>query len=199
MDEILFFDVETSGLPKKYNAGVNEVDNWPKMVQIAWIVYKGQKEVSCNDYIVIPEGFKIPEDAYRIHGITNERANEEGFRLPFVLNKFNQDFFHSDKVVAHNINFDIKIVGAENYRLQSRDMGMEEHELICTMQSSTNFCQLPSKNGKKGYKWPKLAELHERLFGEGFDNAHDALADIRATSKCYFELEKQGVFKPKLI
>ena len=62
----------------------------------------------------------------------------------------------------------------------------------CTMKSSTNYCKLP---GKKGFKSPRLAELHQILFGEGFDNAHNALADVEATARCFWELKKRGVLR----
>ena len=58
------------------------------------------------------------------------------------------------------------------------------------MQASTNYCGLP---GKYGYKWPNLMELHKKLFGHGFEEAHNAAADINATSKCFWELKKLGV------
>ena len=92
-------------------------------------------------------------------------------------------------MIAHNMKFDEKILGAEFLR-----MGHPDHIEIkpreCTMLSSTNFCGIP---GPYGNKWPKLQELHARLFNEGFDDAHNALADVRVCSKCYFELRRIGV------
>ena len=57
------------------------------------------------------------------------------------------------------------------------------------MKSTTDFCQLP---GPYGYKWPRLEELYQKLFGEDFENRHQALADVRACAKCYFELRRLG-------
>jgi DNA polymerase III epsilon subunit-like protein len=51
--------------------------------------------------------------------------------------------------------------------------------------------KLPGKYGR--YKWPKLAELHQVLFGEPFEGAHGALADARACMRCYFRLTELGV------
>ena len=36
-------------------------------------------------------------------------------------------------------------------------------------------------------------ELHQKLFGCDFDNAHDSSADIAATEKCFWELKKRGI------
>jgi len=57
------------------------------------------------------------------------------------------------------------------------------------MLKTTSLCKLPNKYGN-GYKWPKLSELHNFLFNEDFADAHDALGDIRATIKCFFELKR---------
>ena len=67
----------------------------------------------------------------------------------------------------------------------------QDERWCCTMIRSTDYCQLPGRYGK--YKWPKLEELHFKLFGESFEGAHDALADIRATMRCYYEMEKRGL------
>lgn len=60
------------------------------------------------------------------------------------------------------------------------------------MESSTNFCAIPSN---WGLKWPTLTELHTKLFKEGFDGAHDALDDVKACARSFFELTKMGVIK----
>ena len=92
-------------------------------------------------------------------------------------------------MIAHNIQFDEKIVGAEFLRAGSRNH-LEAKPRKCTMLSSTNYCGIP---GPYGNKWPKLQELHAKLFREVFPDAHNALADVRACSKCYFELRRIGV------
>ena len=61
------------------------------------------------------------------------------------------------------------------------------------MKCSADFCAIPSNSPYGGYKWPKLEELYRKLFGYTFDGAHDALADVEATRKCYFELKKKGI------
>lgn len=35
----LFIDTETTGLPKEYDAPYTDIDNWPRLVQLAWIVF----------------------------------------------------------------------------------------------------------------------------------------------------------------
>ena len=186
----LFFDTETTGLPRNWKAPVTDLDNWPRMVQIAWILSdtKGN-QIESDDFIIKPENFKIPLDASRIHGISTEKAINEGEELEKVLIKFNKLVGQADFIVAHNISFDEKIVGAELLRKGIRS-DFERKRKLCTMKASTDYCRLP---GLYGYKWPKLSELHIELFGADFDEAHDASVDINATEKCFWEMRKIGL------
>ena len=186
----LFFDTETTGLPRNYNAPLSDLDNWPRLVQLAWVVYNNQEEkIGEANYIIKPEGFLIPEQASNVHGISTEKALAEGQALENVLDQFAQAIQEAKILIAHNMSFDEKIMGAEFMRKKM------EHDLfntirVCTKEEATDYCQLP---GNYGYKWPRLDELHIKLFGENFDGAHDALADVKACARCFFELAKRGV------
>jgi len=186
----LFFDTETNGLPKRWKAPLTDLNNWPRLVQIAWILFdKNGSELDRNDHIVKPVGFTIPASAHAIHGITTERAIEEGIDLADVMSEMNQQIGKSTFLVAHNMAFDEKIVGAEFLRSGLLN-SVAAKKKICTMESSVDYCKIP---GKYGFKWPKLIELHTQLFGKGFDGAHDAAADIDATANCFWEMKKRGV------
>lgn len=186
----LFFDTETTGIPKNYKAPVTDLKNWPRLVQLAWLITDNNgNEAKAAEYIIKPDGFSIPEEASRIHGITDEYANRSGVDLKPVLEEIKADISKALVLIAHNMQFDEKILGAEFLRMGDLNH-IDTKPRECTMLSSTNFCEIP---GPYGNKWPKLQELHARLFQEGFDDAHNALADVRACSKCYFELRRIGV------
>lgn len=186
----LFFDTETTGLPKNYKAPVSDLKNWPRVVQVAWLLADAQgKELKSVEYIIKPEGFIIPPEAAKIHGVTQERAEREGVALKPVLEEISGDIAKAAALLAHNMQFDEKILGAEFLRTGSPNH-LDAKPRKCTMQASTNFCAIP---GPYGNKWPKLQELHAKLFQTGFEDAHTALADVRATSKCFFELKRIGV------
>lgn len=188
----VFFDTETTGLPKSWKAPVSDVDNWPRLVQLAWLSFdKEGNQIDAGDLIVRPEGFIIPEDSSRIHGISTERALAEGLPLGEVLQKFQTAMSDAEFLVAHNMSFDEKIVGAEFLRLGATNV-LDTKSKICTMQSSINFCAI---DGPYGYKWPKLTELHQKLFGTGFPEAHNAAVDISATAKCFWEMKRLGVLE----
>ena len=186
----LFFDTETTGLPRNYKAPVTDTRNWPRMIQIAWVYTDATGNViDSRSYIIKPEGFKIPHEAAKVHRISTERALTEGKDLKSVLTEFNELIDETNYLVAHNISFDEKIVGAEFVR-KKINTRLHSKPKLCTMDASTEFCKIP---GPYGYKWPKLSELHRKLFNEDFEEAHDAAADINATVKCFWELKRIGL------
>lgn len=186
----LFFDTETNGLPSNWKAPITNLSNWPRLVQIAWILFDGSgTEIERNDHIVRPQGFDIPYDAYSVHGITTERAFAEGVELRFVLDEFISQTQRAKYLVAHNMSFDEKIVGAEFLR-NNMINPVDGKRRICTMERTTDYVGIP---GYYGNKWPKLSELHQKLFGVDFEEAHNAAADINATAKCFWEARRRGL------
>lgn len=186
----LFFDTETTGTPLNYKAPSSDTRNWPRLVQLGWILMtKNGKKVSEKSYIVKPKDFTIPADATKIHKITTKMALEQGRELSFVIDEFLKDFNKAKYIVGHNIDFDKKIVGAELIRLSRPDV-MDSKKAFCTMKSSIDFCKIP---GYYGYKYPKLQELYHKLFGRDFEEAHNAASDIEATQQCFWELRKRGL------
>lgn len=187
----LFFDTETTGLPKDYKAPISDSNNWPRLVQLAWLWYdaEGNKWESYN-YLVKPDGFVIPEEATKIHRISHDKAMADGQPLEDVLRHFAEEVRKADFVIGHNIDFDYKIIGAEFYRLNQSNV-LDAANQVCTMKSSVDFCAID--NGYGRYKWPNLDQLHQRLFGQGFPEAHDALVDVEATARCFFALKEKGV------
>ena len=185
----LFFDTETTGLPTNWKAPVSDLNNWPRLVQLAYLYYdQNGNKILGGDFIIKPQGFTIPYESSRVHGITTERALNEGKSLSTVLVEFDELIRESNYLVAHNMSFDEKIVGAELLRLGMSN-SVASKSKICTMHSTTDFCAI---KGPYGYKWPKLDELHRKLFGTGFEEAHNAAADINATAKCFWELKRLG-------
>jgi len=192
---ILFFDTETTGKPLNYKAPVRDLYNWPRLVQLAWIMADKDGNVLKKKSVIIkPEGFSIPADSVAVHGITTERALREGLSLNDVLEEFATDLSLAEHIVGHNIDFDQHIVGAELCRIGMNFNTLMDKPCTCTMKTSSKYCAIPNPNTYfGGYKWPSLQELYCKLFGHEFSDAHDALADITATKECYFELKRRGI------
>ena len=189
----LFFDTETTGIPLNYKAPVSDLKNWPRLVEIGWILTdESANEIEAHTYIIRPEGFIIPQDSTEIHGITTEKAMLEGVDLKVALSTFESTVRKADLLIAHNMAFDEKIVGAELIRIGLTNI-LDTKKRACTMSSSTDFCELPNQYGYANYKWPKLEELHRILFGSSFKESHRAMTDVRACMACFFELKRLGI------
>ena len=183
----LIFDTETTGLPQNWKAPLTDFENWPRLVQLAWQVHDVEgKLVEVKNYIIKPEGYDIPFNASKIHGISTQRAEKEGLSLSKVLEIFHQQIQEVKFVVGHNIGFDNNIVGCEFLRKNMPNL-LQSIPSIDTKEDSTNYCKIPGGRGGS-FKWPSLTELHQTLFGNAFAEAHNASADVEATARCFLEL-----------
>jgi len=190
----LIFDTETTGLPKRWDTPITDTDNWPRCVQIAWQLHdENGKLIEHQDFLIRPDGFNIPFDAERIHGISTELAAEKGFLLSEVLAKFNVVLSKAKFVVGQNLRFDLNILGCEFHRTGIQTELNQKAVLDTCTETTAQLLQLPGGRGGK-YKLPNLTELHNFLFGVPFTEAHNATADVEATSRCFFELIRKEIF-----
>ena len=225
----LIFDTETTGLPKSYKAPMTDTENWPRCIQIAWQLHDDMGRVLEHDnFMVKPDGFNIPFDSEKIHGISTELAQEQG--IPFLesLDRFNEVLGKTKFIVGQNVTFDVNIMGAEFIRagikphfkaFEFDSFNLEEYDFIakqpanremsiddlkdvdknsigvldtCT-EVTAAMCQIAGGRGGK-FKLPTLTELHNYLFQVGFGEAHNATADVEATTRCFFELLRRERF-----
>lgn len=193
---LLFFDCETTGLPGVRYFSPEVVDAWPRLVQLAWACYDPQgNEKWARSSIVKPEGFRIPDDAAKIHGISHARAVREGRDLAEVLDEFLDTVMAPGTIlVAHNFDYDRNVIAGELVRTR-KPLGFLELTGICTMKETTNLCQLSRPGGGFGFKWPTLEELHLHCFGYSYEGAHDAANDIGACARSFFRLVEAGHFR----
>jgi DNA polymerase-3 subunit alpha len=190
----LIFDTETTGLPKRWDAPLTDSENWPRCIQIAWQVHDDMGNlIESQDYLVKPEGFNIPYDAEKVHGISTELAAEKGIPLAEMLAKFQEALKKTKFVVGQNVGFDLNIMGAEFHR-EAMENTLQQLPILDTCTEITaQMCKIPGGRGGK-FKLPTLTELHEFLFNEPFMEAHNATADVEATTRCFLELVRQRVF-----
>lgn len=184
----LIFDTETTGM---VNHKVPDHTVQPYPIQMACILVQDDKVMSMASVIINP-GVPIDPAASQVHGITQEVVEALGIKLEAATGLFLNFLQRSDRIVAHNIDFDIIITEAMIYRsLANYEMDKyRQVPRVCTMQSTTQLCKIP---GKFGFKWPKLEEAYKCLVNpKGFKGAHDALQDVIACWKILQELEKKG-------
>jgi len=190
----LIFDTETTGLPRNWNAPLTDSDNWPRCIQIAWQLHDGMGNIiEHQDYLVQPDGFNIPFDAEKIHGISTELAQAEGIPLSDMIAKFQEALGKTKFIVGQNVGFDLNIMGAEFLRLGMENPLPKMPLLDTCTEITAQLCQLPGGRGGK-FKLPTLTELHQFLFNQPFAEAHNATADVEATTRCFLELIRRQIF-----
>lgn len=196
--KFLVFDTETTGLPENRNdTNPQWYKKHPHIVQISWILYDSNKSKMLNisDYIVkVPEDVNIPEESSNIHGITKEKNMKEGVSINKIISEFLIMLEHTDVIVGHNIDFDIKMVKAEFLRNGCVDPFLVQKHIpiYCTMEKGKRICKIlatSKRTGRKYYKWPKLVELHKKLFGTEPRDLHNSLTDIYVTLRCFCAME----------
>lgn len=183
---ILVFDTETTGkieYKKMWDLKVQ-----PRIAQLGAILYDENAEVKGElNLLIKPDGWTMPEEVQAIHGISTEDCQKYGVDIRSALAMFNMWLKLDPLLVAHNTDFDEFLIDSEVKRLGKNPIVANARK-FCTMKSSTNIVKLP---GPRGFKWPQLQELHEFLFKVRFEGAHDAMADVRACGKSFFELRNK--------
>lgn len=183
---ILFFDTETTGF--------KSANYTPSLVQLGALlqnVESGRVLAELN-VIVSNPGVDIPTGASDVHGITTDMMNSFGMYKKNVDALFMEMMEAADLLVAHNIKYDLGII-RDNLELSSRQI--DALSTYCTMENSKDICKLPPTDrqrayGFTGFKVPKLNEAYKHFFGEEFDGAHDAMADVRACRDIYLKLQE---------
>lgn len=184
---ILFYDTETTGLPAWSKPSGS--DDQPHIVQLAAIKVdpETRKETEFMDVIIKPEGWVIPDEVAKIHGITTERAMDEGIDESVALDMF-LSLWSPDKLrVGHNQSFDERILRIAIKRFKDDDLAeaWKGGKKACTGLLSKPICRMLPKN-RYGYKMPKLSEAFKHFNGWDFDDAHSALGDTRACMSVYW-------------
>jgi DNA polymerase-3 subunit epsilon len=204
----LVFDTETTGLPQTKLIGPTTLELWPHIVQFSFIIYDDSinEIVLAKDYIInIPENVTISQESTNIHHITNDMCRELGLQIHIVLNEFFRHLRDADKLIGHNIEFDINMMRIELLRIinnVSNKNHITNHKInlhfltnynniSCTMKDSIEVCSIKSidKKGNAYFKYPKLSELHEKLFNKSPSNLHNSFNDILITLRCFIKLK----------
>lgn len=179
----LIFDTETTGLLAKGAP----IEYQPYIVQIAMLLAEDGSEVSAAKFLLNIGDVEMPTEAQAIHGISKQQSNRCGLPIGLVLDAFQAFLRVSDCAVAHNFAFDESVVDWELVRANRSRFWPKTY---CTMIGSKSLCRIPGKYGD--WKWPRLEEAYRHFFNEPFHGAHDALADVRAANRIFWELVKLG-------
>ncbi|MCH8518642.1 3'-5' exonuclease [Candidatus Gracilibacteria bacterium] len=194
MMKILVFDTETTGFFNKKDA---RLEKQPYIIQFAGILGELDTnntftELERKDIFFKPP-ISIPYDSSQVHHIYDvdvRDADPISKKIDILMDFISE----TDVIIGHNIEFDEEMLKIELSRVQKLHL-YKPNQVICTMKETVNYCALEG-NGQR-FKYPKLGELHKKLFGEYFIGAHDAMTDVEATLKCFLALEKKGIIQLK--
>lgn len=186
-DNLLFIDTEASGLPKKWNAPYSKVNNWPFSVQVSWLIY------NCNGLLIKQENhyinnydFEITPAALEIHGITREYLNQHGEPRHQVMQLLAADLENYKPIlIGHFMELDFHVISADFFR-SGIENPAKNLPLFCTMLATKKLRKNPQN------KYLRLGQLYQMLFHQPLSGQHNALIDVKATAKCFFELSKTG-------
>ncbi|HET8827996.1 MAG TPA: 3'-5' exonuclease [Pelobium sp.] len=193
-DYFLVIDTETSGLPKKWDAPYQTKNNWPHVLQIAWLIYNSKGElVKKENHYLKPADFKITKASTKIHQITLDFLREKGEDRLKIFKDFSNDISaYQPLIIAHFAELDFCMVGAEYHRLQLPNP-MAECDLFCTLKASASYVKNPA------FKFLKLNVFYKTLFKKRPKNLHNALADAELTAEIFFHLLQKGEVTPSII
>jgi len=190
---VIVFDTETTGLPLNRRTPPTRTEDWPSIVQISWIEYdtalgdiKG-----AGDYLVrLRPGVTLSPESTAVHGITRSQLSRKGVPPELAMEAFLAALGRSERVIAHNLDFDRAVVQAECYRQGIVDPFAGRAALpYCTAKAGVPLVQVwGENNGRRFLRYPKLRELHRELFGADARNLHDAMADVLVCLRCYLRM-----------
>lgn len=189
--KILVFDTETTGLPKYRNASTKNFELWPHIVQLSYILYDIETHfvIDYNDQIIkLESDIVISKESENIHKISNEISLSKGVEIYKELIEFNNILNKSDIIIAHNLEFDKNMIEVECLRNNINSPFKNNKKLeYCTMKNSVDLCKIISisKSKKEFFKYPKLFELHNHLFGFIPENLHNSMIDVLTCIRCY--------------
>lgn len=190
--KIIVFDTETTGFMNKKE--IDNLDKQPYLVQFAWIygeVVNGEfKEIQRINELVKPI-IPIPYDSSLVHHIYDVDVQDEP-GIEAKMDQFLKVLNEADVVIGHNIEYDDFVINTELKRLE-RFWEYNPKKTFCTMKETVDFVAVKG-NGER-FKYPKLGELHKKLFWEYFIGAHDAMVDVEATLRCFLELYNKNIIE----
>lgn len=189
--KVLIFDTETTGLPKNYKGSIYDSENWPYIVQLSYILFDCTQNKIIKNVDDIIKVENIPVSSTEIHQITQEISDTKGISIKEALNRFNKVAKQATRLIAHNIQFDKKLIIVESIRNKMASVFVNKPTLYCTMKTTIDLCKIEKKtsDGIKYFKYPTLSELHYHLFRIFPKGTHNAQNDILICLRCYYYLE----------
>lgn len=182
-DYYLVIDTESSGLPIKWNASCEQLDNWPFVVQVCWLVYNHDGALlKQEDHYIANTDYTVHPASREIHGISDEILSQKGKERHAVLELLQKDLEQFQPiVVGHFVELDYKLLNVEFFRIGQKESPLEKLPLFCTMNCGASLPYMETQ------RQLKLVDLYHYLFSENQPFPHNAQYDALATARCFFK------------
>lgn len=202
---IIVFDTETTN-KWDFQAPWNDPKQ-PDLVQLGYKVFTKERQCVMEGGFLVDtserEGFQMSPEAQNVHGISVKNLRLYGVAPEKAAETFLDWCEKSFLRVAHNQDFDEKIIDSFMFRTGfTPDSWKSTNQPFCTMKSTTPICKIPHPKGWNSYKWPSLQEAYAKLVDpRGFKGAHDALVDVNACADIFWTLKDRELihFSPEFI
>lgn len=190
----LFFDTETTGLPPKRG----ENTPWPRIIQLGFMLVADGSEVALFHCLIEPDGWEVPEESTRIHGITTQMCRDSGIPITDAMLTFKLFSDMAGVLVAHNYKFDSAVIDKELLRLGFQAETFSDVRQFCTMKATTDIIKLQATNSRRSYnKYPRLTEAYSHFTGRDMAAdglaAHSAIGDVQACRVIYDYIRANGI------
>jgi len=184
--KFLFIDIETTGLPESDRISNENLDLWPNIIQMSWIVTDSNgKILKQEDYLVTQHNFKFDNFTNRIHKHKIAKSKTHGTHIRKILSRIDSDFKKVQVIIGHNIEFDLKMLKVEYLRNGFKENFLDKIH-FCTMINTIRFCEFKNENG--GFKFPKLSELNMKLFNNNLEKEYNSIVNVKSICNCFWEL-----------
>ncbi|MEZ4911484.1 MAG: hypothetical protein R2774_11570 [Saprospiraceae bacterium] len=189
----LIFDVSPIAKAINYKASFTDVNAWPRLAHISWIVLgEDLKPIEDFDSVVVDDRINYDGDLKKNLHLDDDDIKRKGAPLEEILKTFNTSCSKVQYVFSHNLNYNQNILAAE-YLRQMISLELFKVDRYCLMQEGTHYAKLPARGG--GYKWPSLPELHAACFKTAYAPVNNARADVIAATRCFIKLMKTGTLE----
>lgn len=160
-DYIVCFDTETTGLDVQHDF----------IIQLSLVKFNATsfEEVDYRNWYILPSAdFTIDPMAESVHHISEEKLKQEGVSLKSIYPKM-MEFVKGCDMLSYNGNgFDVRILYynllRENLTFDFENRVFYDAYIIEVARTSR-----------------RLSDVYRRYYKQDFPNAHDSLADVRAT------------------
>ena len=156
--DLIFFDIESTGADVVHD----------RIIQIALITYPKDGGAPIEQEFLINPQYPIKEDATRVHGITHEDVRNKPTFKHYAVELL--EFIGDADLAGYNSNrFDIPML-IEEFARVGIHFSMEGRRHLDALQI---FYKMEPRT---------LKAAHRFYCGADLENAHDAMADTRATA-----------------